>query len=298
MFDQLETRYQSILKKITFTASFVDHLKKRKISSVIIEKKCKVSRKHSKEVILSCDTVKKVKQVEECYKKNEARLLSEKYKKFYKMSADIDGDTVNGLIDGYKYFYSFFLKKENIRFEMACPICEREVSLEWDHVIPKSKYPLGSLIPINLVPICHYCNHNKLAKFNFTNELPFHPLYQKIDLKKEIIISLNSCEMKKELGTGLDISYKNNKFKNLVKLYKLDDLISSRVTDELRVFINDIKNETDDKKLDIQKRYNPENNFGKIGDIKLITDEFIQKLSVEDLAFLTTKPALQYFNLR
>lgn len=265
---------------------------------MIIEKKCKVSRKHSKEVILSCDTVKKVKQVEECYKKNEARFLSEKYKKFYKMSADIDGDTVNGLIDGYKYFYSFFLKKENIRFEMACPICEREVSLEWDHVIPKSKYPLGSLIPINLVPICHYCNHNKLAKFNFTNELPFHPLYQKIDLKKEIIISLNSCEMKKELGTGLDISYKNNKFKNLVKLYKLDDLISSRVTDELRVFINDIKYETDDKKLDIQKRYNPENNFGKIGDIKLITDEFIQKLSVEDLAFLTTKPALQYFNLR
>ena len=48
--------------------------------------------------------------------------------------------------------------------ERRCPICDcsfaySQVTL--DHILPKSKFPIFSITPINLVPTCYNCNMRK-----------------------------------------------------------------------------------------------------------------------------------------
>ncbi|MDW4406633.1 hypothetical protein QI107_10890 [Staphylococcus saprophyticus] len=43
-----------------------------------------------------------------------------------------------------------------------CPICYTSEVDNLDHYLPKAKYPILSLNPINLIPICSKCNRNKI----------------------------------------------------------------------------------------------------------------------------------------
>lgn len=54
-----------------------------------------------------------------------------------------------------------------------CPYCEKRPANQIDHHLPKSKFPLHSITPCNLVPICSECNR---LKGNDCNPM-VHPYY-------------------------------------------------------------------------------------------------------------------------
>lgn len=57
-----------------------------------------------------------------------------------------------------------------------CPICGGGKLKNLDHFLPKSRYPLLCVTPINLVPTCRDCNMEKGAEVgNDYYEIPFHP---------------------------------------------------------------------------------------------------------------------------
>lgn len=59
-----------------------------------------------------------------------------------------------------------------------CPLCGVGSVAVCDHHLPKSRYPDLSILPINLVPACHFCNEKKRAKYpNTTEKQTFHPYF-------------------------------------------------------------------------------------------------------------------------
>lgn len=59
-----------------------------------------------------------------------------------------------------------------------CPFCGFGHVYTLDHYLPKAKYPLISILPINLVPSCSDCNKGKSASIATTAaELCMHPYF-------------------------------------------------------------------------------------------------------------------------
>lgn len=59
-----------------------------------------------------------------------------------------------------------------------CPLCGVGNVAHCDHHLPKSRYPDLSILPINLVPACHFCNDKKRAKYPSTaGQQTFHPYF-------------------------------------------------------------------------------------------------------------------------
>lgn len=59
-----------------------------------------------------------------------------------------------------------------------CPLCGVGNVAHCDHHLPKSRYPDLSILPINLVPACHFCNDKKRAKYPITvGQQTFHPYF-------------------------------------------------------------------------------------------------------------------------
>jgi hypothetical protein len=59
-----------------------------------------------------------------------------------------------------------------------CPLCGVGNVAHCDHHLPQSHYPDLSILPINLVPACHFCNDKKRAKYPTTaGQQTFHPYF-------------------------------------------------------------------------------------------------------------------------
>ncbi|WP_353098430.1 HNH endonuclease [Stenotrophomonas lactitubi] len=58
-----------------------------------------------------------------------------------------------------------------------CPVCGIDPPTELDHVLPRSDYQALAIYVRNLVPLCHLCNHRKLAGFAEPGELGFVHAY-------------------------------------------------------------------------------------------------------------------------
>lgn len=59
-----------------------------------------------------------------------------------------------------------------------CPLCGVGTVAQVDHHLPKSRYPDLAVLLVNLVPICHFCNDTKKAKYpKVAGEQTFHPYY-------------------------------------------------------------------------------------------------------------------------
>ncbi|MDG9845157.1 MULTISPECIES: hypothetical protein [unclassified Stenotrophomonas] len=59
-----------------------------------------------------------------------------------------------------------------------CPLCGVGTVAQCDHHLPQSKYPDLTVLPLNLVPICHFCNDRKKAKYpRSAGQQTFHPYY-------------------------------------------------------------------------------------------------------------------------
>lgn len=67
---------------------------------------------------------------------------------------------------------------KNAAPNLLCPLCSIGPVAHIDHHLPKSRYPDLSILPLNLVPACHFCNDAKKARFPATaGEQTFHPYY-------------------------------------------------------------------------------------------------------------------------
>lgn len=61
-----------------------------------------------------------------------------------------------------------------------CPLCGFGHVKTLDHYLPKAKFPLFSVLPINLIPACRDCNTGKLASTSsVANEQSIHPYYDR-----------------------------------------------------------------------------------------------------------------------
>lgn len=63
-----------------------------------------------------------------------------------------------------------------------CPQCGQQLVSTLDHYLPKSQYPLLSVVQYNLVPCCYDCNRHKLSQSakSHTKET-MHPYYDDFD---------------------------------------------------------------------------------------------------------------------
>jgi len=63
-------------------------------------------------------------------------------------------------------------------FFKKCPLCLVGYARPLDHYLPKEHFASLAVTPINLVPICDFCNSKKLAYYAETaEEQPLHPYY-------------------------------------------------------------------------------------------------------------------------
>ena len=76
--------------------------------------------------------------------------------------------------------------------QRRCPFCGHRRVRTLDHFLPKSKYPVFSILSHNLVPACIECNKDKNDDDpNSRNETTFHPYFENLDditwLKADIL---------------------------------------------------------------------------------------------------------------
>jgi hypothetical protein len=71
---------------------------------------------------------------------------------------------------------------DEIRSSLAiCPFCNLGEVYELDHFLPKGAFPELNVLPINLVPICHPCNHIKLERIpEDRREYFIHPYFDEL----------------------------------------------------------------------------------------------------------------------
>lgn len=96
---------------------------------------------------------------------DESRLLQPLYERRLQ---DKDGDG--------RYAY------EEIRSSAGfCPLCIEGEVYEVDHFLPQGDFRDLNVLPINLIPICHPCNHIKLRKRPVSQDEHFlHPYFDKL----------------------------------------------------------------------------------------------------------------------
>jgi hypothetical protein len=72
---------------------------------------------------------------------------------------------------------------DELRFATRrCPLCGHRDATTLDHHLPKTKFPLLSVAPDNLVPSCAECNKKKLDELPASAETQtLHPYFDKVD---------------------------------------------------------------------------------------------------------------------
>lgn len=64
----------------------------------------------------------------------------------------------------------------------VCPLCSIGTVDTLDHYLPKAKYPIFSVTPINLIPSCTPCNKGKLVDYPKTaDDQTLHPYYDSVN---------------------------------------------------------------------------------------------------------------------
>lgn len=127
-----------------------------------------------------------------------------------------------------------------------CPICDaKDIELQLDHYLPKSKYPTLCVNPDNLIPICGTCNGIKHAKtFSSQKGMLLHlymdKLPEKIDADGDsyvdqfLFADIDAhfvVTYRVECPADWDSAFRQ-RFENHMKLYKLTDKYSDCVKNE------------------------------------------------------------------
>lgn len=120
-----------------------------------------------------------------------------------------------------------------------CPLCSvREVDA-LDHYLPKSKYPVYSVTPINLVPACTPCNIGKRIDYPSTSEeQTLHPYYDNVENVSWIIATvLQNNPISFEYSVAVPNGWTQilkDRAKNHFESFHLNELFSTHANEELR----------------------------------------------------------------
>ncbi len=72
-----------------------------------------------------------------------------------------------------------------------CPYCGFGEVWEVDHYLPKNTFPELNILPKNLVPICHPCNHIKLMNLpEASNKSLLHPYFDNLPMERWLFADL------------------------------------------------------------------------------------------------------------
>jgi len=120
-----------------------------------------------------------------------------------------------------------------------CPLCSVRSVDTLDHYLPKSKYPVYSVVPINLVPACTPCNKGKLISFPQNDvEQTLHPYYDNV--QDESWIQATVLQTKPiSFNYYVDCpntwsQIKKDRASNHFNAYNLNELFTSHANEELR----------------------------------------------------------------
>lgn len=92
---------------------------------------------------------------------------------------------------GRKHYDSIFVAAPNGK----CPLCSQRIVRTLDHYLPKSKYPIFSITPINLVPACTDCNKDKLVEVPTKGEEEtLHPYFDDVEGKGWLKMKIFKCK--------------------------------------------------------------------------------------------------------
>jgi len=76
----------------------------------------------------------------------------------------------------------YYDKIKNSAPDGRCPLCTLKPASTLDHYLPKSLYPIYSVTPINLIPVCRDCNSDKLISYpRNSEEETLHPYFDDIE---------------------------------------------------------------------------------------------------------------------
>lgn len=159
------------------------------------------------------------------YKNNSGQLTS--------LEPDSENHPNHDFADIKNYYKKYYVGQSLYTYKVQmeelvgkrCPICDcsfaySQVTL--DHILPKSKYPIYSIIPINLVPICYNCN---MKKGQVVPKNVLHPYFHGFCVFDYLTISVDTnCKEPQKSRILLDYSKSSSedeKFKESIELYKL-----------------------------------------------------------------------------
>jgi hypothetical protein len=86
-----------------------------------------------------------------------------------------------------------------------CPVCGIDPPTELDHVLPRAVYQALAIYVRNLVPLCHLCNHRKLAGFAEPGEMGFvHAYYDLLPNVQFLCADINLNGATLSVGFSID----------------------------------------------------------------------------------------------
>jgi 5-methylcytosine-specific restriction endonuclease McrA len=120
-----------------------------------------------------------------------------------------------------------------------CPLCSVRGVDTLDHYLPKSKYPVFAVTPINLIPACTPCNKGKHIDFPATSaEQTLHPYYDNVEDESWIKANiLQTSPISFEYYVDCPAYWSQvlkDRSKNHFDSFNLNELFSSHANDELR----------------------------------------------------------------
>lgn len=150
---------------------------------------------------------------------------------------------VNNKNKGRTYYNSIFSSAPYGR----CPFCNVKQVRALDHYLPKSKYPILSITPNNLVPSCSDCNKDKLVDSPTNSEgETLHPYFDDIedfDWLKARIITLNPIKFEYYISPPDNwTDLLKTRLINHFSAYLLNDLYSIHAIEEFENIKQQITN--------------------------------------------------------
>jgi hypothetical protein len=120
-----------------------------------------------------------------------------------------------------------------------CPLCSvREVDT-LDHYLPKSKYPIYAVTPINLIPSCFKCNKGKSIDYPTNSEEqtlnPYYDDIENVEWLSAEVLQTNPISFRYFVNPPADIEQiLNDRMSNHFDSYQINELFSSHANEELR----------------------------------------------------------------
>ena len=121
---------------------------------------------------------------------------------------------------------NYYDKIMSLAADGICPLCGIGVVSTLDHYMAKSKYPVFAVTPINLIPACKDCNHNKLdLQYATSSEASFHPYYDDFagEIWLEAILNIENNNLEVNYITKRSLNWtstKNDRVENNFKILK------------------------------------------------------------------------------